>query len=661
MEHRKGRRQISQAREMLLGLPQWVPASRAFLYPAVDALLLVGRTQPEPEIAIVDKSSGAPRFATSSSLLSDGGDKEHFMLELPDAPDDAPNHPDRAVKVAPGSGRIGEGGIEDYDARGAIREVLREVRGKIGEEFRRSLHESLNEVESPPLISKRQVAARGEQIAEEASEWLRRTREVIDKATSQLTKCRAHQKKEQGQKSLSVHSIVYKRSSIGGKGRCKYSPILISERPKLGKNTEPARSSSDAFEHIRETTGSVNIPPSGNIQFVNNRTIAIPIHRSGFPWINMIKKFPYNKEIISKSRKFYESAIPRVSARVRSLLKESYLDYTASIFKKELKEDDVEDGIYNTNERYSELDKYCPFNEYRLSTKEDSLANGVHIGEYKNKELFVCEVEDERFNKNIRYGNIQDSEVKGRMKGVITEMKREDKKERQRANRFFKRRAEEQKHNFFNRNPMSRVYEAKRTVREVPKDNDHAKKVKRLLDEAYDLQVFRDVSLKIMLSDEDEDPQILEEELTSSTAYSMLEWLRDRVPSSEPVPDIVREDAKLQIPVGHKSDAFTALWCLWENSRNAYQKFRRKSGDGGSSVFRIDIKKVDGIPSLAFKNSGEIGKSNKRRLKKEDRVENIESGISIVKKCLRRIGWSIRSVETNGNSTRIIISKQNNA
>lgn len=684
MEPQKRRRQINQAREMLLGFPQWLPPSRAFLYPVVDALLLVGGRQ--TEIAIFEKSLGVPLFSTSSSLLSVKENKDHFLIELPDAPNNGPHHPDRAVKVAPNSRGVGGIASEDYDTEEAIKEVLRGVNGKTGEEFRRCLHASLNKVESPPLISERQIAARDEHIIEEeGSEWLRRATEVINEATSQLTRCRVHQIGRGRQRRISIFSILYKRCPHGEED-VEYTPVTIPVKSSLSRHDTRGEHTGEDSLNSFKTSKVLRVRPSDNIRIIqrgdkikrlveelnitNSRfnqdhleehscAFVVPIHVSGFPWLSIVKLVSREVDVQSSIISFYENAIPRISSVVRPLLKEHYVEYILNIFRDELRSEGLSEAVRNTNLRYSRLSEYCPFVEYKLEHTEERSWPGELIKKYEGKEIYLYKETKTGFRSNIKYGEVDDSKVIKGFKRVIREVRSEEERERAKAYKFFRDRAEEQAHSIFNRNPMSKVYEAKKTVVDSSGlEHEGGSELERLLSDAYDLQVFRDVSLKIMLSDIGSDPKLLTKEINSRTAYDMIEWLQARVPSSEPVPDIRREDAKLEIPEGHMSDAFTSLWNLWENSRNAYQTFRDETDTNKNSKFEITIKNRNGSPAIIFVNSGHIPDDQKNKLRNK-KMSNDFGGINVIKRSLRRLGWEINSIKVIDQETRIVIKEKN--
>jgi hypothetical protein len=329
------------------------------------------------------------------------------------------------------------------------------------------------------------------------------------------------------------------------------------------------------------------------------------------------------------------------------------------IFRDELRSKELSEAVGNTNVRYSRLSEYCPFVEYKLEYGEEESWQGELVGEYEGKKVYLYKKENVGFKSNINYGKLDNSKVIKSFERVIREVRSEEERERTKAHKFFRDRVKEQGHILFNRNPMSKIYRAKEMViGNSISENKGNSKLEKLLSDAYDLQVFQDVSLKIMVSDIGIDPRLLTKEIDGRTAYDMLEWLQSRVPSSEPVPDIRREDAKLEIPEGHMSDAFTSLWNLWENSRNAYETFLDKTDTNKNGKFKITIENRSGSPAIIFANSGSISNDQKNKLQNKE-ISNDSGGINDIKRSLRRLGWKTNSVKEINQETRIVIKEKN--
>lgn len=651
---------------MLEGLPHWMPASVAMLYPFADALLLLAGRPATLSIWDIDDSN-APVFTTGDDYQPLG---RGLVVDIPNSQGASPafacqlDFAARPISDSPGDW------ISEEEVRATIQSALRgDPETNASKSFFQSLHGAINETQKSPasLSASPRVARSTTDVKEPGRDRLEglipAVTQLVDQASAPFAESLVHTVDLKGRSIFNLFAVAYACSF--GSQEYSFKAGLLPTRgcQSMRSHFDPDHSTS-FFQYINSldprdivtyaqgdglksiASALLNTHDQDKVDDLLNSlgirsAFVAPVHIDGFPWIALIRLLRDDPQDWNDAFKFYREVVPRISTHLRSDLEEFYVDTVADAVRSEV--DDVlsELRIESINERCRSLSAVFPFERIVFSPGRQN-EHSQRIDTFPSESIWISSTANPYFQKSLEYDSLDIDKVARRCHVVLQNIEQQKLEEANRVHEQFKKHVEQQAHTFFNRDPGDFLfYVLERCGNEISAPDV----VHRYLKDAQKAAFTQNTALRLALKPQ-EPPRWLAKR---NSVTKLLRWLQDHSLSDE-------SQTLLQIDEAHDvhlaqafiAPAFTVLWNLWHNAVNHYKTER----------LRVTAhKNGEGATIITFSNEGEMPGEWVQYLQggeypKEDRT----SGLRIVRYTLPKLNWGIERVAIREGKTQISIN-----
>jgi len=415
---------------MLEGLPHWMPASVAMLYPFADALLLLAG-RPATLSIWSTGSPEAPVFTTgkASERLGHG-----LAVDIPKHTGTSPDFVCQLNFAASSSNSpLGECASEE-EIRAAFQDALRGSGTDTSKRFLECLHDAINEAkehakEHTTVLSASSYVTKPTQSERKRhsnipGDLMHAVTQVVDQASAPFADSPVHKVKYGDLSVFNLFALTFTGSSNskGQEHQARLLPTLGFRSMRRHRGTDDTALSFQYLnsqgprdiityaqgDSLKSIVGALlSIDGDNEAREILNSfgirsAFIAPIHIDGFPWIALIRFLRDSPQDWNDAFEFYREVVPRISTHLRSDLQELYVDTVTNAVRSEVEDVLSESRIESINERCRSLSAFFPYEQIVFSPdRQNEQSQQVHT--FPNKSVWISSVANPYFAKSIEY------------------------------------------------------------------------------------------------------------------------------------------------------------------------------------------------------------------------------------------------------------------
>lgn len=471
-------------------------------------------------------------------------------------------------------------------------------------------------------------------------------------------------------------------------GRCSYSscPSKQNKCPFKGPFEDPEKTFKEAIHNLEKPLGSSSrsisdsVYYSGSLEFTprsirqgighaggsrdysskdmnmrdciyaqfvdcSTKTLLIPIHIGGVPWIILNTFTSSDKNDANSSWKhnyhIYRTVTRSIATRLRTGVKQLYLDLVSSELEREKFYKHGMLAVDLLNERWEELSAVYPFDRVIITSETDSSRQSTCFIKSKHFSTgyYLHLVPNEWYQRQVLYSGIQLEDVH---QACLNALKRADDTLNE-VYKIFSEQVKQQAHTLGNiLHPITLGLTNLQSAMLKPRLNKikcHNKLAK--ISTLVDVWI---VSFQILVGNKNEQPQML---AMVKTLRELLDWFVLRYTEANfGVIYHIESDVDAVLP--DVAGAFTILWNFIENARN----------NSRTPPVELHAAKIaGGLIEIVIKNSGKMPESMAQKLLNSQAVypSGIWKGFAVVQRKLVDMGWQLTDICVCDEGTSISI------